>query len=184
MRLFGNIRQWAILSLPFALLSLPVLAEEAGEGGGMPQMDPAYFPEQIFWLVVTFATLYLMMAFVALPRIARTQSNRKRVISAEIKAARAANDAAKAALAESDKSLAEARENAQAKVGEMLAHVVEEANAHQAAKEKELLRKLHRAEEEIAVSREAAMQKVREAASDLAAAIVGKILGSNGRARA
>ncbi len=185
MRFLAHIRTLAALSLPFVLSSLPSLAEEAeGEGGGMPQMDLAFFPEQIFWLVVTFATLYALMAFIALPRISKSQSNRKRVISAEIKVAREANDAAKAAVASMDKALAEARENAQSKVGEMLAHVAAEANEHQAAKEKELLRKLHRAEEDIAVSREAAMQQVRDSASELAEVIVGKILGPKGRARA
>ncbi len=185
MRFLAPLRSFAALSLSFVLFSLPVLAEEAeGEGGGMPQMDPTHFPEQIFWLVVTFATLYLLMAFIALPRVAKTQSNRKRVISAEIKAAREANDAAKASVAAMDRSLADARENAQAKVNEMLAHVAAETNEHQAAKEKELLRKIHRAEEDIAVSRESAMQQVRENAGGVAEAVVAKVLGARGRARA
>lgn len=185
MRFLVPLRSFAALSLSFVLFSLPVLAEEAeGEGGGMPQMDPSHFPEQIFWLVVTFVTLYMLMAFVALPRVTRTKDNRKRVISAEIKAAREANDAAKASVAAMDRSLADARESAQSKVNEMLAHVAAEANEHQAAKEKELLRKLHRAEEDIAVSRESAMQQVRESATGLAEAVIAKILGSKGRARA
>lgn len=185
MSFLRKIGSFAALVLSLILPSLPVLAEEAEEGsGGMPQLDPSFYPGQIFWLVVTFGLLYLLMSSIALPRVARTQSNRKRVITAEIQAAREANNAAKASVAAMDRSLAEARENAQGKVNEMLAHVAQEANEHQAAKEKELLRKLHRAEEDIAVSREAAMQQVREGASALAEAVVAKILGSKGRAKA
>jgi F-type H+-transporting ATPase subunit b len=179
-------RAFAATVLPFALLSLPAWAEEAGEGdkGGLPQFDASLFPEQIFWLVVSFAVLYLLMAFVALPRVGKTQGNRKRVISAEIETARTANNAAKASVASVEKSLSEARANAQTRVTEMLAKVDEEANAHKVMQEKELLRKLHLAEEDIAVSRTAALEKVRICAADLATAMVDKILSSSARAKA
>ncbi|MFA5040519.1 MAG: hypothetical protein WC464_02665 [Bdellovibrionales bacterium] len=173
--------------MPAFLCSLPVWAEEAtevaevGKKEGLPQLDPALFPEQIFWLAVTFATLYVLMAYVALPRVAKTQSNRKRVITAEIESARKANEAAKASLVSVEKALREARENAHGRVSEMLAEVAEEANGRRAAQEKELLRKLHTAEADIATTRTAALAEMRSSAEDLAAAVVEKILGSKSR---
>ncbi len=183
MNLSKNIRVFVATALPFVMSSLPVWAEEAeaGEKGGLPQFDTSLFPEQIFWLVVSFAVLYLLMSVVALPRVARTQGNRKNVIAAEIDAARKANDTAQATSASVVKSLGEARAKAQSSVSAMLVEVAEESSQHHAAKEKELLRHLHRAEEDIAVTREAAMHEVRASASDLANAIVGKILASQGR---
>jgi|GEM_PF-333159 F-type H+-transporting ATPase subunit b len=180
-----NTIAFAVTVLSLAPFSLPVWAEEAGAGDkGLPQFDTSLYPEQIFWLVVTFAILYLLMAHVALPRVVRTQENRKAIIAAEIEAARVASEAAKATVAAVEKSLSEARARAQVSVSEMLAAVAAEADAHKAAKEKDLLRQLHRAEEDIAVTREAAMQEVRAAASGLAKSIVGKILGSLERVRA
>jgi F-type H+-transporting ATPase subunit b len=186
MRLFRNPRAIAAAVLPFALSSLPVWAEEAGAGTkeGLPQFDTSLFPEQIFWLVVSFAIFYLFMAFVALPLVARAQGNRKTILASEIEAARVASEAAKTMVASVEKSLGEARAQAQAKVGDMLAKVAEKADTHKAAKEKELLRHLHLAEEDIAVTRAAAMKEVRAAAEDLATAVVGTILGNKGRVKA
>jgi F-type H+-transporting ATPase subunit b len=186
MRIFKNIRICAACAVPFALASLPVWAEEAAGGGqgGMPQFDVTLFPSQIFWLVATFAALYLLMAFVALPRVSKTQSNRKTVIAREIETARQANTTAKASVASTEKALAEARDKAQARVGEMLAKVAEEANERRVAQERELVRKLHRAEEDIATSRAAALEKIQANANDLAKAVVDKILGVTKRSRA
>ena len=35
----------------------------------MPQFNLLYFPSQIFWLVVSFAALYIAMAYFLLPRV-------------------------------------------------------------------------------------------------------------------
>lgn len=178
MSYFRNIRVCAAVALPFLLVSLSAWAkeEETGVKGGLPQFDTGLFPEQIFWLVVSFITLYVLMAFVALPRVAKTQANRKTVIAKEIETARAANETAKASVGVTEKSLNLARADAQAKVSEMLAKVAEEANERRATQEKELLRKLHHAEEDIATSRAAALEQVEEKAADLAKAVIEKIL--------
>lgn len=183
MRLFRTPRAAMAAASLVALSSLPVWAEEAG-GGGLPQFDTSYFPEQIFWLIVSVAVLYPLMAFVALPRIARTQKSRSDVITGEIETARAANEEAKASVAKTEKSLSEAREKAQARVSEMLAKVAEESNRRHAAEEKELLRHLHLAEEDIAISRTAALQEIRASATDFAKAVVDKILDAKKRVRA
>jgi F-type H+-transporting ATPase subunit b len=186
MRMIRNSLAFAAIAVPFALSSLSAWAEgtEAAESGGLPQFNPAFYSEQVFWLLVSFAVLYAMMAYVALPRVAKTQSNRKTVIAAEIETARAANEAAKVSVAAVEKSLSEARANAQARVGEMLAKVAEEANGHRAAREKELLRNLRRAEEDIATTRTAALEQVRTSAADLAKAVVDKILEAKAQVKA
>lgn len=186
MRCLRNISAFAVTAFPLLLSSLPSWAEEAGAGekGGLPQLDTSLFPEQLFWLAVNFAVLYVLMSFVALPRVSKTQGNRKTVIASEIEAARLASDSAKVMVASVEKSLNEARSRAQTSVSEMMAEVTETAYQHRVAKEKELSRQLHRAEEDIAVTREAAMKEVQVCATDLAQTIVGKILGSGGRVSA
>ncbi len=176
---FRNIRVFAASLVPALLASLPMWAEEA-EGGkkdGLPQLDPALFPEQIFWLVVSFAVLYLLMSRVALPRVAATQGNRKKVIAAQIESARAANEAAKASQASVEKGLAEARAKAHEGVSVQLAKVAEEANERRATQEKELMRKLHRAEADIATARASALEQIRSDAEGFANEVIAKILG-------
>ncbi len=51
-------------------------AEGAEQAAGMPQLDFATFPNQIFWLVVTLVVIYLILNKVALPRIASVLADR------------------------------------------------------------------------------------------------------------
>jgi F-type H+-transporting ATPase subunit b len=177
MRFFRDMRVSVLLALPVMLSALPVRAEE----GGLPQLDTTLFPEQIFWLAISFSVLYVLMSKVALPRVARTQANRKSVIASELQAAHAANDTAKVTLAAVEKSLNEARAKAQVHVNEMMGDVANEASTRHATQEKEMLRRLHSAEADIAVTRQAALVAVRASAGDLASAVVEKILGSKQR---
>lgn len=80
----------------------------------MPQFDITTFPSQIFWLVVSFAVLYAIMATLVLPRIGSTVEARERKIQADLDAAQQANDAARTTAAAQDKALAEARGRAEA----------------------------------------------------------------------
>ncbi|MDE2029281.1 MAG: ATPase [Alphaproteobacteria bacterium] len=147
------------------------------EGAGLPQLDTSFYPEEMFWLAITFGLLYALMSMIALPRVARTKDNRKTVISGELEAARTANDHAKATSAEVEKSLGEARMRAQAHVADMIAKLEEETAAHSGAQEKELARKLRAVEADIAVAREAALKSVRKSAGDLAASVAEKAAG-------
>ena len=165
-----------------AVSSLPLWAAEGGEGGGLPQLDSSLFPEQVFWLIVTFGLLYLAMSFVALPRVAATKENRARTIKDELKTAQHASEAAKAMVEATEKALAEARVKAMAKIREQIAEVSADTAARQAAQERELLRNLHRAEADIAVAHEAAMQNIGASASELAVAIGEKCLSAKKRA--
>ena len=54
---------------------------------GMPQLDPAIFPNLIFWLVVALAALYLILSRVALPRIGTVMTERNDAISNDIEQA-------------------------------------------------------------------------------------------------
>ena len=55
------------LSLTIALLAIKtnLFAAEAG----MPQLDPTYWPSQVFWLIVVFTVLYISIEKFYLPKI-------------------------------------------------------------------------------------------------------------------
>ena len=44
-------------------------AGHAAESAGMPQLDFATFPNQIFWLLVALVIIYFVLSKIALPRI-------------------------------------------------------------------------------------------------------------------
>ena len=62
-------------------------AGHAAESVGMPQLDFATFPNQIFWLVITLIVIYLILSRVALPRIGGILADRQGSITNDIAAA-------------------------------------------------------------------------------------------------
>ena len=160
-----------------ALYALPLMAEESGDKGGLPQLDASLFPEQLFWLAITFGLLYILMAFVALPGVKRTKDNRQSIITTELAAATAANEAAKATIATYEKTLADARANAQKTVTEITTEAAKISAEKQAVQQKELGAQLDAAEAKIYAARDAALKDLKDASTELAQAIVEKVTG-------
>lgn len=157
---------------------MPARAEEAG----LPQLDPSLFPEQLFWLAITFSTLYLLMHFVALPGVQKVQDKRKDVIDEALSAARTANEQAKAMGVEADRALADARAKANATINDIKLQTSKVAAEQQAVQTKELSQKLRDAEAGIVAKRDAALKEIENSVSDLAAAIVDNVSGLRTRA--
>jgi len=168
----------AILATGAVFRALPALAAEApDQGGGLPQFDTALFPEQLFWLAISFALLYGLMAYIALPTVRRTQDKRSDVISAELAAAQKANDEAKAMMAQYEKALIDARAEAQATVNEISTQAAKEAAARQTVQQQTLAKRLSEAGAQIATARDSAVKEVRATALGLAEMIVEKVMG-------
>lgn len=161
-----------------AFYALPALAD-AGESAkhGLPQLDTTLFPEQLFWLAVSFTLLYLLMSFVALPGVKRTQDNRRATISQEVATASAAHQQAKDMIASYEKALSDARAEAHATVTAIIAKAAKESAEQQAAQRQALTKRLHEAEAKISAARDAAIRDVNHAATELGYAMVEKISG-------
>lgn len=54
--------------------------EEHHASAGLPQMDTAWFPSQIFWLAITFGFLYVVFSKKVLPGISSTLESRRNQI--------------------------------------------------------------------------------------------------------
>lgn len=55
--------------------------------GGLPQFDATWFPSQIFWLVVTFAVLFVVLSKSILPALGQTLDTRRAKLEDDLKAA-------------------------------------------------------------------------------------------------
>ena len=82
----------------------------------MPQLDLSVFPTQVFWLVLTFVALYLILAKVALPRVTEVRESRQVRIESDLEKAEVLKTDAEAALADYEKTIAEATAKAQESV--------------------------------------------------------------------
>ena len=80
----------------------------------MPQLDPTFFPTQLFWLFVVFVLLFLVVWKLALPRIAHIRHVRRSRIDTDLEKATSLKEEAEEVLAAHEESLAEATGQAQA----------------------------------------------------------------------
>lgn len=142
----------------------------------MPQLDVATFLPQLFWLAASFLVLYLLMKFLALPRVGAALAARRSRIEDDLARAGALKAEAEAAFAAYEKSLAAARSKAQA----MLRESAEEFAAEAARRQRDLAQRLAAeaaaAEKEIAAAKERALEDLKTMAFDLAREIADKLL--------
>jgi F-type H+-transporting ATPase subunit b len=144
----------------------------------MPQLNVATFTPQIFWLFVTFFVLYVLMQWVAVPRIGAVLERRRRHLEDDLSRANALRTEAEGVLAAYEKTLAEARAAAQATMRE----TTERLAAETARRLRELAQTLEAqiagAEERIAAAKHAALADVRGIALDVAGALSEKLTGA------
>lgn len=86
----------------------------------MPQLDPASFASQIFWLIITFITLYIILSKYALPGIRDIIQARQDKIDSDLKKAEIAKSEAKEIESVYSKAIKEARDRA--------SHMIKEAS--------------------------------------------------------
>jgi F-type H+-transporting ATPase subunit b len=150
----------------------------AQEKKGMPQFDPKTMPSQIFWLIVAFAVLYVVMSKVVVPMLGGTIEARAAKIQGDLDAAARARDEAKSALMHYERSIAEARAQAQA-ANRAAADAASAASAARLAEVGTRIGgEIAAAESRIAEARQAAMGNVRSMAVDVAQAAFSKLVGS------
>jgi F-type H+-transporting ATPase subunit b len=116
----------------------------------MPQLDFSTFPSQLFWLTITFAVLYLLMAKLILPRIESVIGARQSRMDGDLERASRMQSEAEAVMAAYEKALATAL------IG----------------------KRLEEAERRIAEEKGRAMASLRELATEVTQASVSRLIGA------
>ncbi len=147
---------------------------------GMPQLDPAIFPNLIFWLVVALVALYLILSRVALPRIGTVMTERNDAISNDIEEAALLKRRAEEAEASYNAALAKARDEAHKIAAETKAQIDKELALLMAKADAEIGVKSGESEKRIGEIRASAARSVEEVARATAAEIVDALMPGSG----
>ena len=155
------------------------VADARGEPAkaGLPQLQTETFAGQIFWLVITFAFLYLVISRLAAPKIGGVIDARNGRIRGDVDKAAEAKRKSEEALAGYDKALADARARALRLSDDVRKQVQDDADKKSAAASERLAGDTAKAETRIAEMRTAAMANVATLARDVAGDIVTKLTG-------
>ena len=150
---------------------------EHGGALGMPQLCAEWWPNQIFWLLVTLVVIYLVLSKIALPRIGAVLADRKSTITNDLAAAEELKQKAVSAEKAYNDALANARTEAAKIVAQAKAEIQKDLDAATAKADAQSAAKAAESEKTIAGIRDGAAAAVAEVAKDVAAALVGALGG-------
>ena len=143
----------------------------------MPQLDVNGWPPQLFWLAITFFTLYFVISRYVIPRTGGVIEARKSQVASDLASAQKLKGDTDAAIAAYEASLAEARQKAHAIGQEVRETLGAETDKERSRLDGELARKIADAEKLIGDAKTKALADVRAVASDIAGEITTRLTG-------
>ncbi len=143
----------------------------------MPQLNPLDWAPQLIWLLITFGILYLLMVYVALPRIGAVIEARADHIAKDLATADKLRRETEEAIAAYEQALAEAKQKAHAIIEAGRTKLKEETAAERAKLDSQLGKKSAEAEARINEAKISAMREVNAVAADVASDIVRRLIG-------
>ena len=159
-----------LLYLMFFILSSNCLAAE-----GMPQFNAKSFNSQLFWLIITFTTLYLAITYFILPRIRENIRLRKNKIANDIERAESIKKEIEKMLSDSNIKLEEAKSQAQKIVKESLLRYNKEYDNQIDTLKKQIANMQIETEKRIAEYKKNLEKDIEESAVSLSAVILSKL---------
>jgi F-type H+-transporting ATPase subunit b len=143
----------------------------------MPQLDTTTWPPQLIWLAIAFIGLYLIMRFVALPRVGGAIESRSKRVADDLEAAQRFKTETERAIADYEAALAAARARGSSIAQEARDRLNAETAKERAKVEAEIKAQTAKAEQTIAALKKKAMGEVEKVAADVAAEIVTELAG-------
>ena len=150
----------------------------AAESGGMPQLNPEFWISQIFWLILTFGTMYVILSKFILPKISNNLESRKSQILENIEAAEKQREDSEAKLKEYDEIILKSKSEAKSIFNQTREKVLKDIVAKKEVLDKQIDDEINKAEEEIQVLRVGALDKINKIAIETSSELLEKLIGS------
>lgn len=144
----------------------------------MPQLDVSTFAPQLVWLAITFIVLYLLMSKIGLPQVGAIIEARRKRLDDDLARAAEIKAEAEAVVANYQRTMADARAQAQAAIKKRTDQFAAEAAERQRQLAEALAEQTRAAEREIGVAKERAFTEIRSVAIDVTRSVAEKLTGS------
>jgi len=112
----------------------------ASESGGMPQLNPEFWISQIFWLTLTFGTLYVILSKLILPKISANLETRKSQILENIEAAEKHREESEQKIKEYDKIVQDSKIEAKSYFNQVREKILKDINLKKENLDKEFIK--------------------------------------------
>ena len=150
----------------------------AAESGGMPQLNPEFWISQIFWLILTFGTMYVVLSKFILPKISNNLESRKSQILENIEAAEKQREDSEAKLKEYDEVILKSKSEAKTMFNQTREKALKDIVAKKEVLDQQIDDEINKAEKEIEVLRVSAPNKINKIAIETSSELLEKLIGS------
>ena len=150
----------------------------AAESGGMPQLNPEFWISQIFWLTLTFGTLYIILSKLILPKISSNLELRKSHIQENIEAADKQRKNSESKLKEYEELIIKSKLEAKNIFKEAREKTLKEINSKRENLEKQIDEEIKKAEQEIISLKKTVPEKINKIAIETSLEILKNLIGT------
>ena len=150
----------------------------ASENVGMPQLNPEFWISQIFWLTLTFGTLYVVLSKLILPKISANLEVRKSQILENIEAAEKHREESEQKIKEYDKIVQDSKIEAKNYFNQAREKMLKDINLKKENLDKELKEEIKKTEIEIKDLKNKAPEKINKIAIEISTDLIQQLIGS------
>ena len=153
------------------------VVESGGGAKVFPPLDPSTFAPQLVWLAISFGLLFVLVWRVILPRVGKVIEERSDQIKGDLAHAEKLKAETEQALMSYEQALADARTKANTIAKAIRDKVAAEIDEERAKADAEIATELADAERRIAEAKGKALASVGDIATNVAGAIVARLIG-------
>ena len=150
----------------------------AAEEGGMPQLNPEFWISQIFWLTLTFGTLYIILSKLILPKISDNLESRKSQILENVEAADKQRQNSEEKLKEYEEIVLKSKMEAKSIFNQAREKALKDISAKKEVLDKQIDDEVDKAEQEIKVLQSGAAEKINKIAIETSSELIQKLIGA------
>ena len=147
-----------------------------GSEAGMPQLNPEFWAAQIFWLILTFSSLYLIIWKVFLPKITLSIENRKSRVVNDLDEAQKLKENAEKKLNEYNKIIEESKKEAKKIIEDSKKKLDRDIKNKKQKFNEEIEKELIAAEKEIKDLKKSSLSNINNIAAETSAEIIKQIV--------
>ena len=158
------------------IFNLLITKSFGAEEGGMPQLNPEYWVSQIFWLIIVFASLYIILSQLILPRISESLEKRRLQIADNLNQAEKFKEESEKKIKEYEKILNDAKNQAKKIMDDARKKINKDINSKRDQINKEIEKEINKAEEEIQLLKKNSINNINKIAIEISGDIVKNIM--------
>tara|TARA_Y100001958_G_C21135873_1_gene475947 strand:- start:624 stop:1121 length:498 start_codon:yes stop_codon:yes gene_type:complete len=143
----------------------------------MPQLNPEFWISQIFWLTLTFSSLFLILSKFILPKISKNIEFRKSQILDNLELAEKQKKESEAKVQEYEQLILRSRDDARNYFNEARKKVLQDIDKKRLQLENELNEEISDAEKEIIDLKNKSPEKINKIAIETSAVLIKQLIG-------